>query len=389
MPKARPNGRRHRYSEGDVPQTSRIDEGKKKLILLCGPIAAPGKPAAGGFQSNNRRIGEILRRRYEVRELAYPEGAATRLGKAMAYLKSFSHIGWHLLTLGARPAALHFTPLAQMFLPAEVIFCLIAKLRGIQIVLDLRAGTHLTDYESKSGFYRFAYRLLLRQASIISYEGEVYADLVARLAPATPSWYFPNFLEPAALPATMPERMPPLSLIYVGRVSFAKGALHAARCLAHLQKAEPAATLTLVGGIDEDCRAAIAALSIPHIRFTGPLPPEAVRSLLDRAHFFLFLSQWWGEGHSNALTEAMGRGCVPVYTLHGFNEAVAGSTGIPVAQRDETAGIAEGILAIWRMGRWRGMGEDAHRRVTDRFSSRQAEETLDEIYSALWNAEAA
>ena len=122
-----------------------------------------------------------------------------------------------------------------------------------------------------------------------------------------------------------------------------------------LRRHFPTTTLTLVGPCDAGYRAELDDLGLTgeSVAFTGALTPAEVESRLDESHFFLFLTRWFGEGHSNALTEAMARGCVPVASDHGFNASVIGTTELLLADGDDVESGASLLAALWSTGRWR------------------------------------
>ena len=104
--------------------------------------------------------------------------------------------------------------------------------------------------------------------------------------------------------------------------------------------------------------------------------------LLDRAHVFVFLSLWQTEGHSNALNEAMGRGCVPVVTRQGFSADVVGGCGFVVADRDRLDAAVDWIAARWNAADWTAASNAAVDRIAENFTDLRVLETLRAIYSA-------
>jgi len=366
-----------------MPQTNPTS--KKPVIIICGPIAEEGKPAMGGYQNANRRVIRVLRELgYEVEKFDYPKGASTSLGKLASYLAGFTRIFLRLFTAPRRPTSFHLTPLIKTFLPAELLFCFLAKSKGMKLVVDLRAGTQIIHYETRSAIYRMMYRKMIRISDAISFEGEIYNNFVGSISPNTPRYLLPNFVadDEISVPPIAREMHGP-KLIYVGFVSEAKGALHAALTLEQLQRIYPTASLTLVGEIDERCRNKIAAINIKHITFTGSLPQTNIQEYLDKSHYFVFLTKWLGEGHSNALTEAMARGCVPVFSVHGFNESIISNTGIRIKDRDNTRDIAVRIVANWQSASYTEMAHRSASRVFESFNDTNARHVLRKLHGSI------
>ena len=356
----------------------------RKRILVCGPIAEAGKPAEGGFQTGNLRLISILREiGFETEGLAYPGRKNSSTAKVWAYMTTFIRIWTRLLQFWRDGDAVHFTPLLKRFLYFEVLVCAFAKLSGKKLVVDLRAGFQYQEYRERSGMYRMAFRWMARLADVVAYEGEVYREWLQKLDSKKPCFYNPNFVQDSYV-ACPPRAAGGPRLVYVGRVSEAKGCMHGARILTELRQTLPEATLTLVGyGTSEEIEE-IHRLASEGVVLTGQLAQDQIREILDQSHFFMFLTLWKSEGHSNALTEAMARGCVPIYTQHGFNSSVAGGVGIEVANRDKVHEVAEAIIRLWLSAQWEELSRQACQRVQREFSEERVRGTVAQIYRTIF-----
>jgi glycosyltransferase involved in cell wall biosynthesis len=142
----------------------------------------------------------------------------------------------------------------------------------------------------------------------------------------------------------------------------------------------PDATLTLIGRCDSRFLDVMKSADAAGVELTGPLTEAAMQTHLDASHFFLFLSAWFGEGHSNALTEAMARGCVPIVSRQGFSESVVGEAELVMPDRDDAAAIAAAIEAIWEKGAWPDLSDRMVSRVAEHFTDRQALAVLEQVY---------
>lgn len=356
-------------------------------IIVCGPIAHEGHPARGGFEAANLRLLQTLQKMgYATKRFPYPDTeGANAVAKAMAYAFGFLGIYLKVLRFSADVSTIvHFTPLVKAFLPLELAFCWLVKMRGAKLIVDLRAGTQISHYQERSSFYRTMYRKMLGLADAIAYEGQAYDAFITSIVPDKPRHLFPNFLPDSFLgDISLVERQGGPHLVYVGAVSRAKGALQALRVLKILKSEFPDATLTLIGSVDADCAQELETATITGLQITGPLSTDAVKNYLEKSHFFLFLTLWKGEGHSNALTEAMGRGCVPVCTDHGFNNSIIGDCGHIVPDREETAQISSLISKTWKNGNWDQLSSMAQTRVDTFFSERAVCGILNKMYEEL------
>ncbi len=104
--------------------------------------------------------------------------------------------------------------------------------------------------------------------------------------------------------------------------------------------------------------------------------------MLASAHYFIFPTRHDGEGHSNALTEAMAEGLVPICSDNGFNRSVVGDAGrvLPV---DATASdYAQAIADIGTGAAWNELSRAASRRIAERFTGMVVLPVLIESYRA-------
>ncbi|MGD0192705.1 MAG: glycosyltransferase family 4 protein [Rhizomicrobium sp.] len=353
-------------------------------VILLGPVAEPGKPARGGYESANLRLSIVLETLVEhVKLRRYPQTSGSRFRRVLQYAGGFFVTFARILLHSGRGTAIHFTPLCRHFLAPELLLAAAARLRGYALTVDLRAGTQVRRYTQSTAGYRWMFRRLLLSSSAVAYEGESYGGWLKTLAPDRQLIWLPNFVPGTMLRRRREETLPASPrFIYVGAVSREKGVDSALLIFQLLRRQFPEAAFALVGACDAGYRAELDRLGLngDGIEFTGPLSPDEVETRLDGSHFFLFLSRWFGEGHSNALTEAMARGCVPFASDHGFSASVVGAPELMVGDGDGLEQVAERIAAIWSSGRWQHFSAAMVARVADRFTDRQARQALARIY---------
>jgi glycosyltransferase involved in cell wall biosynthesis len=353
-------------------------------IVLLGPIAQPGRPARGGYESANLRLLNVLQELVpETRALSYPDTSTSTIAKIWQYTAGFSVLLAKLLLRSGKQSAVHFTPHCRHFLAIELLLASAARARGNRLTVDLRAGIQKLRYDGSSALYRWMFRRLLSLATAITFEGEIYGPWLDGLAPSIPCLWLPNFVPEAMLHERAGETLPDSPrLVYVGAVSREKGIDAALKAFQLLRQRLPETSLTLIGQCAPDYRAKLGLLGLlgEGVDLTGPLPPSEVEARLDRSHFFIYLTHWFGEGHSNALTEAMARGCVPIASDHGFNRSVIGNSDLLAMAPDEAEAAAKALEAIWRGGRWRELSHAMVARVAERFTDRQAREVLAALY---------
>jgi glycosyltransferase involved in cell wall biosynthesis len=366
-------------------------------VAYCGPIGKAGLPAGGGYESANRRNCDALQRRgIVVLELAYPKVTPRPLLRLLRYGASFARAAGFLLARRHDYDLLHITPLNMHFAIVESLLLSCARLVGKPVLLDVRAGTFVRHYERAGGVYRRTIDRSLRLANHVAVEGQEYIPFV-RQRTRVPVLHLPNYVDTPALgsaPASHGAALgAPVRLIYFGRLVAEKGIETALGALAALVARGHAAELEFIG---DGPSAYLAELRERHARlpvtWTGSLPVEAILQRAAQAHFFIFASRHDGEGHSNALNEAMSVGLVPVCSGQGFTRSVVGNAGIVLPVGAPASAYADTIEDIVELGSWARLSARARTRVRTLYSEDAAVPSLIGAYRRMlggehWSAE--
>lgn len=354
-------------------------------IAFVGPIAEPGKSAGGGYAASNRRTIDLIRAEgLRVIEFPYPLTSGSLIHKSAAYGLSFTQIATALIRSRHNWDVLHITPLLRQFLPAESLLCRIPERLGKALFLDLRAGTLIRCYHERGETYRRSLQRLIKKGAAVAVEGRQYADFVRKWATGK-ILYFPNYVvwrsDFARPDHDGPNQYGELRLITVGRVVPEKGIDIAIGIVAQARKCALRASLEVVGNGDtayikrlkSDCR------SLP-VSFAGPLPPSEIFKRLASSHFFIFPTTHQGEGHSNALTEAMALGVVPICSDNGFNCDVVGGSGAILSKTATATDYLNAIRSIMDNGNWGALSQTASHRVRTHFSHEAVLPSLIQTY---------
>lgn len=357
-------------------------------MFFCGPIAPEGTAARGGYQACNRRTIAALRRTgINVATLPYPHPTARGITKASAYVAGFLRL-LHDLVRCPAGCIIHITALYKHFIYVEWLLVKLAKLNRCHVVYDIRAGSMLRYYERGGQIYRRVFASTLRSASLVMVEGEIYSSLVETLTGRQPV-YLPNHVETNDAPVWSDERstnsVP--CMIYVGRITRDKGIEIALDAVIAITGAGLPCLMRVVGdGDPEYLRRLREEYADCTIDWRGPLMSDQVTAALGEAHFFLFPTRHPGEGHSNALTEAMAMGCVPITSENGFNRSVVGDAGAILPMGATGDAYAQAARAIWLSGKWGDLSMRAATRVRERFATSQAVSILAQEYKLLGRA---
>lgn len=359
---------------------------KTYQVLYCGPMARPGMPAKGGYQACNRRTVKALKENgVIVRILPYPEPGVGGLKKYMLYLIGFCALFLRIIACGKPRYIFHLTGLYKYFIPIELIMITIAKLKGCNIIYDIRAGSAIRYFESGGKIYKTLFITALQRSDLIFVEGEVYINFIKKISGKTPL-YFPNHLDIETLEkednnrniSTIPK------LVYVGRVAAEKGITVIIDASFILDSRGIKNDVVIIGdGEDEYMKLLKDRCQQKSVKFTGPLNFKSLAHELVTSHFFVFPSSHTGEGHSNALTEAMAFGCVPIASDNGFNRSIIGECGFVISNSTEPELFANAIFDIWNNDQWKKFSGKCESRIKMSFSTNKVIKNLIENYNSI------
>jgi glycosyltransferase involved in cell wall biosynthesis len=356
-------------------------------VVFIGPIAGEGEPAKGGFESANRRTITLVKRHgVEVLELPYPDARGPAWVKPLIYLRGFARIAWALVWRSGSFQFVHITPLRRQFIVAELLLCRLAKALKKSLLVDLRAGQLVTSYSERGRLHRRCLSEMVASAEIVGSEGSCYVPFLVDTLKAARVVYLPNF---TAIPRRRNEarfdRLDRLDIVMLGRVAPEKGTGTGIETVRILDNADVPVRLTVIGTAPAAYAAFLRerAKDLP-VTFTGSLNSVEIESRLSEGHIFLFPTRHSGEGHSNALTEAMASGLVPVCSDHGFNRDIVGDCGFIVPAGATATEYAAVLLAAARSpGLLKELSLRARSRVEHLFSDARIAPLLLEQYRLL------
>lgn len=359
--------------------------GSSAAIYFCGPIADAGKPAKGGYQARNLRTIEALRsREIEVRALPYAQPTSSRIRKLIEYATGFSVLAWKMLGC-KKKSIVHITGLRRVFLYPELFLASVAKHRKCRVIYDIRDGLGLDAvWLERSAIYRYFFSRLLNSVDLVMVQGESQVPFVESFT-GSPPVLVPNQIDLSAIPArTYPRTAVTPAIAYAGALKPEKGLSTLLDAVEMLMGRGFDVEVRIAGTGDEkfveDLRSRYAHLAITWL---GPQTAERVLDLFTTSHFFLFPTWWPGEGQSNALTEAMACGCVPIVSDHGFNAATVRNCGSVLKLDREPVDYADAVQQIWESGQWSTLSKRSAQRVREHYSSVAVVDHLTEQYAAL------
>lgn len=298
----------------DITEVLKImnQQALRLTVLYFGPITPLGKASKGGYAAANRKNCDCLRKQgCNIIEFE-------KKNKAHLFVQPFA-LFFHKVD---RQTVIHIaTPLAGLFMFPVLFIEIVAKIRNIPLVLDIRAGMFIKRYVKYNRINKLLTKCILNYADLVAVESRCYKDqLKSVVGYKKEAYYFPNTV--STVSSFEPKNYDELNIFYFGRLTKTKGIqimLDTIKNLPskyHLYLAGPIAP-----DIEED------SLHVERVTYLGVLSQEQLQFLMKKMHFFLFPTYHSGEGQSNSLIEAMSQGLIPITSNNGFCKEVVGECG--------------------------------------------------------------
>jgi glycosyltransferase involved in cell wall biosynthesis len=341
---------------------ARAEPGRPLRVLVVGPHPPP----TGGIATVVRNLlalrfrAPIETRLFDV-AVPLPAGAAFRvLQAASARLGPFALWGasvWWLLAAfrrrlaAERPDLVHVHTSSGDHFWASSLLVRAARRRGVPALLHLHASSMDEFHAGLGPLERVLFARFLRSATLCIALSERWGRWYARFVPPERLAVLPNCIEWKKFQlARAPRSQRRPQVLFVGLMyARRKGAHDVIAAAATVVAERPDVEFVLVGSDDEGVEAGLEvdAATRRALRFTGDLPPEAVRAAYHEASVFVLPS--YREGMPMVMLEAMAAG-LPVVcgNVNAIPEVVRdGVTGFLVEPGDREA-LARRILELLR-----------------------------------------
>ena len=295
------------------------------------------------------------------------------LGSRWRYALSFARTYASLVAkMLAHPrAVVHIVGFYDKIIDIELLLVRTAHALGRKVVYEIRNGSMIEVYDKRDDAYRHKQLEIFRLADGVLCQGECFVDFIKEKL-GRDSFYYPNFIDDEFISTLKPRNIDgEIRLVYFGRVAPSKNVDQVIRATALLRRSYPGARLDIIGGVDPEYKTLLdraveeSGLPADAIRYHGPQSLEYIVGVLQAAHFFVFPTAY--EGHSNALTEAMACGAVPVASDVGFNASIIGDKSLVIDSLD-AKDYAERMAEILQSGQINTLSASVQNRIISHYT---------------------
>lgn len=261
----------------------------------------------------------------------------------------------------------------------ELILVTLGKISGHKVIYEARNGRLVKAYDEGSWVYKKLTKSILKEADAIFVQGQEFAEFIKKELHKE-SVYTPNYVLKDKLKPYQARTNSPINLIYFGRVTSSKNIDIVIKCASILKNKGIPMRLDIIGSYEEEygkqLQSLIKELGITtEVSVHGAMAFDAIVNYLQNAHYFVFPSTEKKEGHSNALTEAMAFGVVPVASTAGFNESVVGTKEL-IVKKLEADAYAEVIIKILNSNQWQEKSRYCYNRIRTNYTEEKVSENI-------------
>lgn len=358
---------------------------KNPRVLFYGAIGGMGtaRQIGGGETGNKKTIGYLENIGFEIVAVGKPYPKNGKQFRSLRYfahlLKVFLLVSWKILT-SPSIRNVHVSGFYMHLVYHECALILVSKMLRRNVIYELRGSGVQRGYEQRSAVYRAFFRWAIANSNAVLCQGSRYKPFIQTFTDR-PVIHYPNCNELHHL-----TRVPPFQdlagtdivrLIYFGRVVESKRPDISINVCSELRIRGIDARLEIVGKGNEyyldHLRGLANSLDIQgFVSFHLPMETSDLVKFLTTSHFFVFPSQEEREGQSNALTEAMAVGVVPVVSNAGFNAEIVADEFLVVLADDEPSAYCDIIIEVIRSGNWSTLSSNARTRVKKVYSEEVA-----------------
>lgn len=357
------------------------------------------QPYGGGEIGNRRTLGMMRQAGYEVHLIekynrVFKHTCTDSLVIVCLMLWNIIKFFGVLLFSRRKDSLVHIVGFYGSTIYFESILVGISHLLGYHTIYEMRGGGATEHYENGTGCYCHTFAATIRRADAIFSQGEENRSLVDSIAPGKRFFYYPNCVMQDFCPETYPPKPTErINLLYFGRISKQKNVKVVIDTFNILAAKYDNIYLDIVGNCTESAYAEEIMRHIDASEYANRITMhpachhEKLKEHLSDKHIYLFPTTEPREGHSNALTEAMSWGLIPIATDMGFNRTIIGNDAL-IVENLSAESFAAAITRIIENGDIQALSKQAYQRIQDNYTERLVYERLKQEYDTLFKTQA-
>jgi glycosyltransferase involved in cell wall biosynthesis len=353
-------------------------------------------PYGGGEIGNRRTLGMIQRAGYDVRLIEKYNRVSKHNLRDIFIITCL--MAWNIikffciLLFGRRKNSLvHIAGFYGSTIYFERILVGISHLLGYRTIYEMRGGGATYNYEHGQKCYRQMFTATIKKANYIFSQGQENKPLLDNIAPNKHFFYYPNCVMHKFCPNIYPNKPTDrINLLYFGRISKQKNVDVIVDTFNLLAAKFNNIYLDIVGNCTETNYAKGIIQRIDSSEYTNRITMHPacdhnkLKEYLSDKHIYLFPTKEPREGHSNALTEAMSWGLIPVATDMGFNRTIVDNDELIVEDLSPEA-FALAVTRIIESEKLQELSKQVYQRIQNNFTEDIVYKRLKEEYNTLFN----
>lgn len=302
------------------------------------------QPYGGGEIGNRRTLSMMKRAGYEVRLIEKYNRVFKHTktdAPAIVCLMAWNIIKFFCILLFGRRmnSIVHVVGFYGSTIYFERMLVAIAHYLGYRTIYEMRGGGATFHYENGTKYYKKCFANTITQADFIFSQGQENKPLIEAIEQDKHFFYYPNCVMRDFCPREYPRKPSDrINLFYFGRVSKQKNLDIVVDVFSILAQEYSNIYLDIVGNCTEPTYAEFIKERISESPYSERIAMhpacnhDKLKEHLVDKHFYIFPTTEPREGHSNALTEAMTWGLIPITTAMGFNRTITGKDELIVDQ---------------------------------------------------------
>lgn len=368
----------------------------KNRIYFFANFGEWDKQPYGGGEVGNRRTLQLMREMdFEIRLIErYVKVPRNNIWNRLRFFFRVANTVAKytaVLLFGRRKQSLlHVVGFYGVMLPFDYLMVCIGKILGYKVIYEMRGGGADYFYDTMGVRYRKMFDSIVRKTSFIFSQGMENEQLIQRILPDKQFFYYPNFVMDDFYPDNYPEKPKDIvNILYFGRITPTKNIDIIIDTFSILFLKYKKIHLHIVGNYeDKSYFDSINELIINkglqnHISILPACKHDTLKEILKDKHIYIFPTKEPREGHSNAMTEAMAWGVVPVATSQGFNRSVIDNNNLIVENLDAES-FANVIGSLISSGNLDEISRSMYERVGKHYTQSIAFRRLKNEYSRLF-----